>query len=149
MVQYRGGVDSDGGEQEIENMARATEFCLGLDNKPGTLAKLCGTLKRANVNIDAISVSDNAECCWVRMIASPTAKAKKVLKRAGYRPCTKPVLRINAEHRPGQLEAITSKLAEAGVNINYVYGSNGPAGTVSSVIVSVDNIRKAAAAVGR
>ena len=127
-------------------MAKATEFCIGLDNKPGTLAKLCGALKRAKVNIDAVSVSENAECCWVRMVATPAATAKRVLGRAKYHFCVQPVLTLPAHNRPGELERVASRLAKAGININYVYGSNSK-GVPSTLVLSVSDLRRARAAV--
>lgn len=129
-------------------MAKATEFCIGLDNKPGTLAKLCGALKRAKVNIDAVSVSENAECCWVRMIATPPAAAKKALTQGRYHFCTQPVLTLQAHNRPGELAAVASKLAKAGVNINYCYGSNSK-GVPSTLVVSVNDLKRASSAVRR
>lgn len=125
-------------------MAKATEFCIGLDNKPGTLAKLCGALKRAKVNIDAVSVSENAECCWVRMVASPAATAKRVLGKAKYHYCIQPVLTLQAHNRPGELERVASKLSRAGVNINYVYGSN-TKGVPSTLVLSVSDMKRATA----
>jgi len=125
-------------------MAKATEFCIGLDNKPGTLAKLCGALKRAKVNIDAVSVSENAECCWVRMVASPAATAKRVLGKAKYHFCVQPVLTLAAHNRLGELERVASKLGRAGVNINYVYGSNSK-GVPSTLVFSVSDLKRAAA----
>lgn len=128
-------------------MAKATEFCVGLDNKPGTLTKLCGVLKRAKVNIEAISVADNAQCCWVRLIASPVAKAKAALTKGGIQFCTQRVLTLRVANRPGELERATSKLAKAGVNINYVYGSNAE-GPSSVLVLSVSRLDRAARAVG-
>ena len=128
-------------------MPKATQFCVGLDNKPGTLAKLCGTLKRAKVNIEAISVADNAECCWLRLIASPAAKAKAALTRGKYSFCTQPVLTVMSVNQPGELARIADKLARAKVNINYVYAS-GVKGADSLVVLGVDDLARAAKAVG-
>jgi hypothetical protein len=125
-------------------MAKATEFCIGLDNRPGTLAKLCTALTRAKVNIDAVSVSENAECCWVRMIATPAAAAKKALTQGRYHFCTQPVLTLQAHNRPGELERVASKLGRAGVNINYVYGSNAKGGP-STLVLSVSDLKRATA----
>ncbi len=122
-------------------MAKATEFCIGLDNKPGTLAKLCGAFKRAKVNIDAVSVSENAECCWVRMVATPAAKAKRILGKGKYHFCVQPVLTLPAHNRPGELERVASRLAKAGLNINYVYGSNSK-GVPSTLVVSVSDLKR-------
>ncbi len=127
-------------------MAKATEFCVGLDNKAGTLAKLCGALKRAKVSIEAISVADNAQCCWVRMVASPAAAAKMALTKGRFHFCTQRVLRLQVAHQLGELERIAAKLAKAGVNINYVYGSNAE-GPSSTLVLSVSDLDRAAKAV--
>lgn len=129
-------------------MAKATQFCVGLDNKPGTLAKLCTALRRAKVNIEAITVADNVECSWVRLMASPTAAAKAALTRGRFNFCTQRVLTLNVANRPGELERIAARLAKAGVNINYVYGSNAK-GPSSALVLSVSDLDRAARAVGR
>ena len=123
-------------------MARATQFCVGLDNEPGILAKLCGVLKRARVNIEAISVADNSECCWVRFLASPAAKARAALVKGKYHFCTQRVLAVKAADKPGELERIAAKLARARVNINYVYASTGD-GNKTTLVFGVDNLAKA------
>jgi hypothetical protein len=128
-------------------MAKATQFCVGLDNQPGTLAKLCGVLARAKVNIDAISVADSAECCWVRLIATPAAAAKAALRKGRFNFCTQRVLLLKVANRPGELERLAVKLARAGVNINYVYGSNAE-GASSALVLSVSDPDRAAKAIG-
>jgi hypothetical protein len=128
-------------------MTKATQFCVGLSNAPGTLAKLCGTLNRAKVNIDALSVADTADCCWVRVVATPPATAKRALTKARFNFCTQPVLAVTVPNRRGELERLAGKLGKAGVNINYVYGSNGP-GASSTLVFSVDDLAAATRAVG-
>ena len=128
-------------------MARATQFSICLENKPGVLAKLCGTLRRAKVNIEAISVADSADCCLVRLVASPAAKAKAALARAKYGFCTQRVLAVRAENTPGALEKIAAKLARARVNISYVYASTGD-GKRTTLVLGVGNLTRAAKLVG-
>ncbi|MFH0980832.1 MAG: hypothetical protein V2A79_04765 [Planctomycetota bacterium] len=128
-------------------MAKATQFCVGLDNQPGTLAKLCAALARAKVNIGAISVADNAECCWVRLVATPTAAAKAALKKGRFNFCTQRVLTVKLANRPGELQGIAAQLARAGVNMNYVYGSNAE-GASSMLVLSVCDLDRAAKALG-
>ncbi len=127
-------------------MAKGTQFCVGLGNQPGTLAKLCAALARAKVNIDAISVADNADCCWVRLLASPGAQAKKALTRGRFTFCTQPVLTVKAPNRPGELGRIAAKLGRAGVNINYVYASSSP-GAPTTIVLSVSDLNRATALV--
>ena len=104
-------------------MPKQTQFCVGLENKPGTLAKLCGALRHANVNIDALFVCEDEEGCWVNLIATPTSGAQAVLTNEHYNYYAEDVLALMADNRPGELERIATRLGETGININYVYGS--------------------------
>ena len=126
-------------------MAKTTQFCVGLDNKPGTLARLTGALNRAKVNIVAISVSDNAESNWVRLVAKPAATARKALTKARFAFSTRQVLVLKVAHRPGVLQWIAAKLGRSGINIHYVYGSNAD-GPHSILVLSTDNLDRAAKA---
>ena len=129
---------------------RAMEFCVGLDNTPGTLGRLCSALRKAKVNVEAVSVSENTECCWVRLVVTPPATAKRVLTKGRYHFSTKAVLVVRAHNEPGQLAGLASRLGKAGVNIHYLYGSNPPGDIHGSiVVVSVDDLAKAERALAR
>ncbi len=127
-------------------MAVATQFCIGLENKPGALAELCGILRRADVNVDALYVSEDEDCTWVNFVASPVPVANDVLAEAGHDFFTEKVLVVRVDDRPGELERVSSKLAEASININYVYGScvNGSC----TLVFNVDDMAGAEKAVG-
>jgi hypothetical protein len=127
-------------------VARATEFCVAIDNRPGTLAKVCRLLRRGRVNVHAVSVCENTQCCWVRLVASPPRAAKQVLAREGYHYISQSVLTYVAQHRPGELERIASRLGKAGVNINYLYGSNAPGAATGLVVIHVSDAARATAA---
>ncbi len=123
-------------------MPEATQFCVGLDNKPGVLAKLCGTLRRAKVNIDALFVSDDEECCWVNLVANPTSAADDALKKEGYHFFVERVLTLQGENKPGELERVATKLADAEINVNYIYGS-GVTGAWFVVVLHVSDVDRA------
>ncbi len=126
-------------------MAKVTQFSIGLDNKPGTLAKVCGVMKRAKVNIHAISLSMDGECGWVRVVATPTPAVKAALTKAHYSFNTQRVLKIEVPHKSGAIRGVATRLSKAKVNINYVYGSNPEGGQSSSLVLSVSDLDKAAA----
>lgn len=129
-------------------MARkAVQFSVGLDNTAGTLAKLCAVLRKARVNILAISVSDNADCGWVRVIAEPAAKARAALARARYTVCAQLVVIADITDTPGALEGVATCLAKAGVNVNYVYGSHGSGD--AELVLGVSDAEAAMRALGK
>lgn len=123
-------------------MPKAVQFSVALDNTAGTLERLCATLRRARVNIEAISVSDNTDCGWVRLVAAPAAKARAALARARYTVCAQLVMTVPLENRPGELERIAARLHKAGVNIDYVYGST-PRGADSTLVLGVSDVERA------
>ena len=125
-------------------MTKATQFCVAMDNKLGALAKLCTCLKRADVNIFGISVTDNADSGWARLVTTSPPATRKVLKAAGYHFITRQVLIVRPINQPGELERISRKLAKAGVNIEYVYGTSGIASS-STLILAVSDVDIAAA----
>ena len=128
-------------------MAKATQFCVALLNKPGTLARLCRILGRAKVNIAAISVCENNECSWVRLVASPASTVRATLSKGGFTYTTLTVLRLGLRNNPGELARVGARLAKNGININYVYGSSGD-NERSMLIIGTDNINAAAKALG-
>ena len=129
-------------------MPRAVQFTVGLDNTAGTLERLCARLRRARVNIEAISVVDNADCGWVRLVATPAARARAALARGRYVVCAQLVVALTLENRPGELERIARRLAKAGVDIRYVYGST-PRGAASTLVLGVSDIDRAVSALDR
>jgi len=105
-------------------MTEATQFCVALENKPGTLAALCGVLRQADVDVQALFVSNDDEFCWVNMVIPATEVTERLLCEGGYHFFTERVLTVRTKNRPGALEAVAARLSENDVNINYVYGSS-------------------------
>ena len=128
-------------------MPRATQLTVCLENKPGQLAKLGAALKRAKVNILALSVADSADTGVVRLVVDNSTKASQALTRAGMKPTRQAVLVTTPPNEPGALQAVAAKLAAARVNVNYVYGSVTRGAADGLIVLGVDNLDKALRAV--
>ena len=66
---------------------------------------------------------DSARFALIRMIVDQTDKAIDLLSKNDYLFDVMPVMTLELENRPGSLAAIANKFGEAGININYVYGT--------------------------
>jgi len=66
---------------------------------------------------------DSADFALIRMLVDRTEKAVDLLEKGEYLFDTVDVIAVKLDNRPGELAAITSRFGEAGININYVYGS--------------------------
>ena len=125
-------------------MKSVKQLALFLENKPGTLSKVCRALAATKINIYAISVSDAVDHAVVRMVVSDSHRALHLLGEHGVLVVERDVLMLEGRNKPGELADIAAKLARNKVNIEYAYSAtpaNAPAG---AMIVRVDNMKKAA-----
>jgi hypothetical protein len=59
----------------------------------------------------------------IRVIVDKTDEASNALKEKGYWVDAKDVLVMKLGNKPGTLASVSKRFGEAGININYVYGS--------------------------
>jgi hypothetical protein len=123
-------------------MARITQLLIQAEHKPGALATLCTELASKAVNITAIMAAHD-QPGGIRMVATPLAAAKRVLEtmRLPYREEDAIALRIT--DRPGALGKVTRKLADAEINILYVYGSIVKGEQRALIVLGVSDVAKA------
>ena len=122
------------------------QITVELENRPGKLVKLSRMLGGEGVNIRAISVADaSTETALIRIIADDPGKAVKVLRSHRYICRERDVVAIEAPDHPGGLSAVTKPLADAGINVNYLYGYFGRIGDNAILIMSVDKTEEAIA----
>jgi hypothetical protein len=103
----------------------ATQLAVFLANRPGALARVCEALAKAEININALATSDTVDHTVVRMVVSDPTKALMLLGEAGVLALEAEVLMIETPNQPGVLATIAERLAEADVNIEYVYLAGG------------------------
>jgi hypothetical protein len=99
------------------------QITVALANQPGQLAAICKLLSTHAINIEALSLIDSLEQGVVRLLTSDSLACKKVLQSNGFYVIDGEVLVLDLFDRLGKLSEITAVLAEAKVNVDYVYGS--------------------------
>ena len=99
------------------------QITVALANQPGQLAAICKLLSTQAINIEALSLIDSLEQGVVRLLTSDPEACKKVLQLNGFYVIEGEVLVLDLFDRVGKLSEITATLAEAKVNVDYVYGS--------------------------
>ncbi|MCX8198044.1 MAG: ACT domain-containing protein [Candidatus Micrarchaeota archaeon] len=114
------------------------EITIITENKVGVLAKVCGLLGSAGVNIEAISAQGLGDSGLIRLITGDTVTAKKALTKAGFTFKTGNVIIIKLNDAPGELYKVTRKLAQAGVDIESLYLLSKSKGLVEVAIKAAD-----------
>ncbi len=119
------------------------QLALFLENRPGTLARVCDALGAAKINIYAISTSDTVDHSVVRMVVSDPIKALFVFEEHGTLVVEDDVLMISGDNKPGTLARIAHKLAAAKINIEYAYCATPPDAKRGLLILRVSDAKKA------
>jgi hypothetical protein len=119
------------------------QLALFLENRPGTLARVCDALTAAKINIYAVCISDTVDHSVVRLVVSDPAKALFVFEEYGTLVVEDDVLMLDGDNKPGTLAKVTHKLSDAGVNIEYAYCATPPDAKRGLLILRVSNAKKA------
>jgi hypothetical protein len=120
------------------------QLALFVENKPGTLSKVCKALAAARINIQAISISDAVDHAVVRMVVDNSQGALHLLGERGVLVVERDVLMLEGQNKPGELADIAAKLARNKVNIEYAYSATPATAATGAMILRVDNPKKAA-----
>ncbi len=126
-------------------MQITTQLALFLDNRPGMLASVCEALNEAGINIYALTVSDTVDHSVIRLLVSDTRKALLLFEERGTLVVETEVLLVEADNKPGTLARISHALSDAGINIEYCYGSTPVDARQGSLVLRVSDAEKALA----
>jgi hypothetical protein len=125
-------------------MAKAKEFTITIEDKPGALGKCFLALAERGVNILAFQSYVEEGESLARVLVDDPASAKAVLGslRMIFEETDVAVVRL--AHRPGQLGRAASRLGEKQINIDYSYCGLEPGSTLALVVFGVDHLTEAA-----
>ena len=125
-------------------MPTVKEVNIQLENKPGTLAKLCNALASRKVNIVAFHASTAERKSQVHLVVDNLASAKSVLDAEGLTHTENDVAQVALPSRPGELARVAGKLGEANININYAYSGIDPSTNTPLLFFGVTEVGRAA-----
>lgn len=119
------------------------QLAIFLDNRPGTLARVCDALSTAKINIFAITTSDTVDHSVIRLVVSDPNKALSVFEEHGTLVVEDEVVMLEGDNKSGSLANIARKLADGGINIEYCYCATSPNAKKGLLILRVSNPKKA------
>src|SRR5260370_3650426 len=107
-------------QKEVPNMAINKEFTIRLEDRPGTLGKLCQALAEQDVNILAYQQFPHEKGKGsVRLVVDNPDKTKVTLDRQRADYSETEVAKVMLANRPGEIARVASRLGDQGININY------------------------------
>ena len=92
-----------------------------LENRTGQLAEITRLLADAGIDLRALSIAETSDYGLARMIVDDSYKASSILLQHGDILSMTPVWAVEVPDRPGGLAELLGVLAEAGVDVEYMY----------------------------
>lgn len=92
-----------------------------LENRPGSLMEPLRVLAAADINLVSISLADTEQFGILRLVLKDWEYAKSVLEKDGWVVNVSDVVAVDVDDQPGGLVKMLAVLAEAGINIEYMY----------------------------
>ena len=111
-----------------------------IENKQGVLVAVASALSNAGVDVRALSLADTQDFGVLRMIVEDTDKAKKALTEAGFVSSITEVLAAEVPDEPGAMSHILEKIAETGLNIEYMYAFVSPKNKKAYIVLRIKDI---------
>jgi hypothetical protein len=131
-------------QKEVPTMPIIKEFTIRLEDRPGTLGKLCQALADQDINILAYQQFPHEKGKGsVRLVVDSPDKTRATLDQQRHDYTETDVAKVLLTNRPGELARVGSRLGEANININYGYSGAEPGASASFLILGVADAGKA------
>ncbi len=126
-------------------MAKAKQFTVRCENRPGELARIARVLGDAKVNVLGFLTGTSGPEGWVQLVVDKPEKAKKALNIEGLSHNEEEaVLHVELRNVPGTLAAFTQKLADKDINITAGYQTAVKGSRKANVVLAVSDLDTAA-----
>jgi hypothetical protein len=125
-------------------MAKAKEFRVTIEDKPGALGKCFLALAERGVNILAFQSYVEERESLTRFLTDDPTGARAVLGSLRMNFEETDVATVRLAHRPGGLGRAAKRLGEKHINIDYSYCGLEPGSALVLLVFGVDSVTEAA-----
>lgn len=115
------------------------QLTVTVSNKVGSLAEVSHVISSSGINLLAICAYGVDNKGVIMFVSDNFAVAKRLLKAKQYDLREEEVVLISLDNKPGTLQTITQKVADAGIDLNLLYGSVDSQGKTSRVALISEN----------
>jgi len=115
------------------------ELLVKTQNKIGMLAEVTMAIAATGINIQAICAYAMDGEARFMIVTDDNIKAEQALKGKNYEVGERDVVIVDLKNKPGAAEEMAKKLADTGIDLNYMYGTTHGTGVATIVLNSNNN----------
>jgi hypothetical protein len=120
---------------------KLTQLEFKMPDKVGLLAEITTALAERGINLKAICAYGVEGQAEFLLVTDDNEKAQEVLKKLGVQVNEEEVTAVEMPDEPGALQKVAKKIAEAGINISYMYGTAGAGESAVCIFKTPDEER--------
>jgi hypothetical protein len=118
---------------------KAKEMSFTMPNKAGLLSEVSRAIAGAGVNITAICAYAMGNTAYFMLTTASNVKAKKALVPFSVAIEERDVVEVELLNRPGELQKVAKRIANAGIDIEYMYATAGAGKSATCVFKTADD----------
>ncbi len=113
-----------------------------LENRAGQLAEITEILAEHGIDLRAIHIAETTDYGVLRLITSAPHEAANILLEKGCVLSMTPVLAAAVPDKPGGLAKLLSVVAQAGIDVEYMYSMFGNGNGMAYMIFRVADLER-------
>ena len=118
---------------------RVKEISFTMPNKVGLLSEVTAAIAGAKVNISTICAYAMENSATFMLTTDSNAKAKKALAPFGVTIEEQDVVAAEVPNKPGELQKVAKRIADGGIDIEYMYATAGKGKTAICAFKTADD----------
>jgi hypothetical protein len=118
---------------------KAKEISFTMPNKAGLLSEVSRAIAGAGVNITAICAYAMGNTAYFMLTTASNVKAKKALVPLSVAVEERDVVEVELLNRPGELQKVAKRIANAGIDIEYMYATAGASKSTTCIFKTADD----------
>ena len=111
------------------------QLMIQLKDTAGTLAEVLSVVSSSRINILALCAYAVGGQVAIMFVTEDNNEAKKLLEKKGFEVQEEEVVLLTLSNKPGALQSVTDKIAEAGIDLTLMYGSTDPEAQQSPIVM--------------
>jgi hypothetical protein len=123
----------------MAKIRKVKEIRLSMPNRVGLLSEITTAVAKAKVNLNAVCAYSLENTAFFNLITGSNAKAKKALAPLGYETTEKDVIQVELPNKPGELQKVAKKIADAGIDIDFMYATTA-GGKATCILKTADDL---------
>ena len=120
---------------------KVKQLSFTMPNRAGLLSEVSAAVSGAKVNINALCAYEMGDNATFMLTTDGNARARRALAKLGVEAKEEDVDVVEMPNKMGESQKVGKKIADAGINIVYVYGTTGAGKSATCVFLTSDNAK--------